>query len=385
MDKIKGLNKTKSLWIYLAIILIIGALCFNNIPGTISLLSTFIIGRSLMNSRFGIYWALALAASFFPHYHLKISDLSSWIFLLIFFSIYFLFRYYRDYELKNKKYYYIALAGLFTGISIQFIGLHAIILILLSWIFFNLIYNNIFKLDIKGIFLFLATSILFVFSLSYYEHLTDNINTIESIIFQLKLFELKLRSLKEPFILYLAYILIGYYPSSIFIYKAFRQQATDSPEMKMFKSWMVILLLNASLIFLISDMEKLYFNSIACFPITFLAAYVLDHLHKKSMDFSKVLKSIYIFSGLLASGILFSLPILTNYDKNSNILLPTNLYNNISAVYTDLDYYGSAMGLLLLIIMSLAFRWLKRGHVSYAVISLCTLCIALCFFLLKKH
>ncbi len=295
MDKIKGLNKNKSLWIYLAIISIIGALCFNNIPGTISLLSTFIIGRSLMNSRFGIYWSLALAASFFQHYHLKISVLSSWISLLILFSIYFLFRYYRVYELKNKKHYYIALAGLFTGISIQFVGPYAIILILFSWIFFNLIYNNIFKLDITGIFLFLATSILFVFSLSYYEHFTDNINTIESIIYQLKLFKFKLRSLQHPLILYLAFILIGYYPSSVFIYKAFRQQATDSPEMKMFKSWMVILLINASLIFLISDMGKLNFNSIACFPITFLAAYVLDHLHRKSMDFSNVLKSLYIF------------------------------------------------------------------------------------------
>jgi len=384
MDKIKGLNKNRSLWIYLAIISIIGALCFNNIPGIISLLSTFIIGRSLMNSRFGIYWSLALAGSFFPHYHLKTSVLSSWVFLLIFFSIYFLFRYYRDYELKNKKHYYIALAGLFTGISIQFIGPYAIILILFSWIFFNLIYNNIFKLDITGIFLFLTTSILFVFSLSYYEHLTDNINTIESVIYQLKLFKFKLRSLQHPLILYLAFILIGYYPSSIFIYKAFRQQATDSPEMKMFKSWMVILLINASLIFLISDMGKLNFNSIACFPITFLAAYVLDHLHRKSMDFSNVLKSLYIFSGVLASVILFSLPIITNYGQKSNILLPSALYNDISAIYTDLNYYDSAMGLLLLIAMGLGFRWLKRGHVSYAIITLCSLCIALCLYLLRK-
>ena len=387
MDQIKGLNKNTTLFIYLTAIFIFGILFFNNIPGTISLICTFLIGRSLMSSRFGIYWSLSLAAGFLPHYHLKTDVLSSWIFLLIFFSIYFLFIYYRDYELKNKKYYYITIAGLLTGISIPFIGPYAIILILLSWISFNLVYNNIFKLDIIGLFLFLTTSIVFVFSWSYYIYIVDNIEPIESIIGQLKLFRFKLRNLHYPLVFYILFILVGYFPSSIFIYKAFRPQATDSPEMKMFKSWMVILLLFGIGLFLIADIRDINLNSIACFPITFLCAYVLDHLHRKTMDFSKVLKSIYLFNGVLTS-ILF---LFVHYQK---LFISTHISGKTksASIYSDLiklneswSYYDSLIGLLLFIVICLGFRWLKRGHISYATITTCSVSILICMYLLNNQ
>ena len=109
----------------------------NAVCGIITLLVVFTCGKRIYSKKFGIYWALAYAGSFFPNMYFKTGIIDPWFNLFTFLSIYYFILYHWkrngfDKEgLTKKTWVYAVWSGMFMGLAILMKGPAALMVFLL--------------------------------------------------------------------------------------------------------------------------------------------------------------------------------------------------------------------------------------------------------------
>ncbi len=249
----------------------------NAIIGIITLLVLFNIGKILVDDKFGFLFILAYSGSILPHFYFKTGLIDPLFNLLMFSSIYYLFRYFQVVTNKGegftKSYNFLLLASLLDGLAILTKGPVGYLLVVTTAFIFWLINRKkihfpIWELLIFTLIAYLPISLWYLaLGMEYgFKLIPEFIN------YQLRLFSTQDAGHGGPIYYHFLVLLFGVFPSSIFAFRGFRKLPQENVSVKIFGTWMLILLSLVIIIFSIVSTKIVHYSSLAYFPIAFFAA-----------------------------------------------------------------------------------------------------------------
>lgn len=340
----------------------------NAVCGVVTLLVLFNIGRKLYNNQFGLVWVLVYIGSFLPFFYFKSGIIDPWFNLFIFTGLYYFILFKTD-----DRLFYLIVSGLLIGLGVLTKGPVAILIFGLCISVFWVI--NSFKpvITFKQIVIY-GFTVTFVGSLWFLMlAVTGNIDIIkEFFMYQVRLFNTQDSGHGGPFIYHWIVLLIGCFPLSIFALRAFASSATDSPEHKYFKQWMLILFWVVLILFSIVKTKIVHYSSLCYFPLSFLGAYAVYKLLNGEIKWKKISSVLLIFVSSIM-GIVFSLlPII---DKNKNQLIDSNLIKDkfaVENIKADVAWSGYEwlIGVVLIVGVGLMLLLIKKNKVREGVIGI---------------
>jgi len=268
----------------------------NAICGIFTLLVFYNIGSRLYNKRFGLLWALVYLASFFPFFYFKTGIIDPWFNLFMFLGLYYLFRYFRGRDTLK-----ISLAALFTGLAVLTKGPVGALIVGLAAIIYVIFVR--FRVQIKwyDVLLFLLITGItggFWFLLMLFKGESQMI--VDFIQYQIRLFRTEDAGHGGFLLYHFVVVFIGVFPASVFALKGFRRtRGTD--EKAAFRRLMKILFWTVMILFTIVNTKIIHYSSLAWFPVSFLAAYVIMNIQYRNYRFPLWMKIVLgIMSGIYA-------------------------------------------------------------------------------------
>lgn len=247
----------------------------NALIGIITIQVLFYMGRKLYDVKFGLIWVMAFVGSLLPHFYFKTAIIDPTFNLLIYLSIYFLFKISKN-EFEKSEYnpHDLFYAGLFCSLGMLTKGPVAYLLIVLTWAGVFFIYRKQAKFPIKK--LLLLTLYSSILPLIWYSLLImqSGSGLVEDFVaYHIRLLTTGDAGHSGPIYYHFVILLLGCFPASVLIFRSFRKQSDDSHSQNLFKIWNFVLLAVVLIIFSIVKTKIVHYSSLAYFPITFLAAY----------------------------------------------------------------------------------------------------------------
>lgn len=344
-----------------------GARFPNVICGVITLLVLFRAGKRLYDEKMGLLWSLCYGASLLPHLYFKSGIIDPWFNLFIFLSFYYFYLAYSAYKTSlanNDDKRFLAVAGLFLGLAVLTKGPVAIAIAGICFVVFFVIGKFKSIISFKGILILIFTtaSIGGLWFLLLY--LSGNGKVIaEFIDYQLRLASTQDAGHGGPFYYHFIVLLVGCFPASIVTIRSFGIQ--DSGRYNGFKLWMSILFWVTLITFSIVKTKIIHYSSLCYFPLTFLAAYGLyqvikrsDKLWRRWMSVSLII--IGAIYGILLTAIPFVMPIakkMAAEGKIKDVFTAANLQADISW-----HWFHALPGIGLLVFLILASRYFYQKN-----------------------
>lgn len=265
----------------------------NAICGMVTMVVVFNAGRSVFKSQMGVLWALLFACSMLPQIYFKSGIIDPVFNLFIFLGIFFMFKtsVINDFEpgksaRKNRKVHLI-LSGLFIGLATLTKGPVAILLVMLTGAVYMIVNRGKLKLEISQFFVWWIVILLVIISwLSFEIHANGMKFVHEFIDYQIRLFKTEDAGHGGPIFYHFIVLLIGVFPASALIFDAFRNYPQDDTTQINLKKWMIYLLCVVLVVFSVVKTKIVHYSSLCYFPITFLAAYYLNHLFDKKANWT---------------------------------------------------------------------------------------------------
>jgi 4-amino-4-deoxy-L-arabinose transferase-like glycosyltransferase len=284
----------------------------NAIVGIITLLVLFVLGKKIFDKTFGLFWALAYAGSFLPHFYFKSGIIDPVFNLLIFLGIYFVFKTsLPDGTYKIEKRVHSAFfAGLFLGLAVLTKGPVALIISGLTILIYLIVKKSIRIFSLKEILVFTLSLITIASSWFLFMFIVDGPFFIKEFIeYQIRLFNTRDAGHGGPFFYHFLVLLIGCFPASMYVFKSFRKQYSDSYQQRELKVFMIISLFVVLILFSIVKTKIVHYSSFCYFPITFLAAYTIYKVHTHKMFMYNFFGWLVFFFGCIISLVLIGLPL----------------------------------------------------------------------------
>lgn len=282
----------------------------NAICGLITLIILFRAGKKLYDEKLGLLWSLAYGASLLPHLYFKSGIIDPWFNLFIFLAFYNYYLGYSSYKSPTVGYEskYFVFSGLFLGFAVLTKGPVAIAIAGICFALFFVFGRFKSIIPFKGLVqIVLSTALIggIWFLLLY---LSGNGHVIiEFIDYQLRLASTQDAGHGGPFFYHFVVLLVGCFPASIIAIRAFGIQ--DSGRYNGFKLWMVILFWVTLITFSIVKTKIIHYSSLCYFPLTFLTAYGLHQIIKRSDKIWKRWMTISLFViGFIYSILLIAVP-----------------------------------------------------------------------------
>ncbi len=340
----------------------------NAVCGIVTLIVLFNMGKKLYNTRFGIIWAGAYFGSVLPFLYFKSGIIDPWFNLFIFLGLYFfiLFTWKKDGQpgiiLSRNKWTYLVIAGLLVGLGVLTKGPVAYLIASLTLAVYWVIKK--FRFYISPIHFIAFTFFAALFILGWYA--VEYANNGSWFIIEFNKYQYKLFSTPDAghagFPGYHFVVLFfGVFPASIFAVRSFFKMPKEEQTYQQdFKLWMSILFWVVLILFTIVKSKIVHYSSLSYFPITFLAAIVIDKLIDKKISFGKWMKAGLWFTGGIFIFLTIALPFL---GMNIETLKP--LFKNdpfaMANLEADISWSGfeSIAGfflLFLLIAVSILFK-----------------------------
>lgn len=340
----------------------------NAICGVVTLLVLFNIGRKLIDERFGLFWVLAYAGSFLPHFYFKSGIIDPWFNLFIFCGIYFFILYSNQKSIRQLIY-----SALFIGLAILTKGPAAGLIFGLCvgafWCikrfqpiisFSHIIIYGIAVACVGGLwFLMLA--------------LTGNADVIkEFFVYQVRLFNTQDAGHGGPFIYHWVVLLIGCFPLSVFALRGFRRSSYDTPYQKLFKLWMMILFFVVLILFSIVKTKIVHYSSLCYFPLSFLGAYVIYKLASGEMRWKKSTSVLLIIIASLIGIAVSALPIIDKYKQqilDADLIKDKFAVENLKAAvsWTGFEWL---IGIILIGGVGVMLFMINKGKVKQGIIGI---------------
>lgn len=287
----------------------------NAVAGIVTLLVIFNIGRKEFDARFGLFWVLAYAGSFLPHLYFKSGIIDPVFNLFIFLSIYQL-SIVSSIEKKEKRERLLKMlfAGLFIGMAVLTKGPVAILIAMLSILLYMMVRKSLRVFSFKELSLYLAAAGIISFFWFGLETIKNGPWFIQEFIeYQIRLFNTEDAGHGGPFFYHALVLLVGCFPASLYVLKAFRKVYSDSPRQRNLKLWMVISFLVVLVLFSIVKTKIVHYSSFCYFPITFLAAYTLYNVELHKLYFTKIFNYSLVLIGVLISLALTGVPLFLKF------------------------------------------------------------------------
>jgi 4-amino-4-deoxy-L-arabinose transferase-like glycosyltransferase len=282
----------------------------NAFIGIITLVVLFNIGRKTFDPVFGIFWAMAYAGSFLPHFYFKSGIIDPYFNLFIFLGIYFAWKVSSLPKGGNLRKRFAMLAGVFLGLAVLTKGPVALIIAGLTILIYLFVRRSIKIFSWKEIFIFSASLLLVASSWFLIIFIIDGpFFLTEFIDYQIRLFKTKDAGHGGPFFYHFLVLLFGCFPASMYVVKAFGKKYSDTTQNKQLKSMMVICLLVVLILFSIVETKIVHYSSFCYFPITFLAAYTLHKVYRHKIFMASFFRVVVLCFGCFFAFILTALPL----------------------------------------------------------------------------
>ncbi len=342
----------------------------NAICGSSTLVILYRIGCFLKGNRFGVLWALSYFGSILPFLYFKSGIIDPWFNLLIFSGLYFLILFYwkkeeiKDIVLEKSKWFYFLMSGLTLGLAILMKGPVAFLIISLVlgvyWIFEK------FRFYINPLEYIAFAVLCFSVSLAWL-----GIETFKNgswFIQEFTTYQIRLLTTHDAghkgFLGYhFVVLLVGVFPASIFAIRSFYKFPKLETWLENdFHRWMKILFWVVLILFSLVQSKIVHYSSLCYFPMTFLAASVIEKILDDELSFEKWMKGLFWFVGGVFVILFLALPVV---GKNIDFIKP--LFSKDPFAMANLEaqiewYYMDCLpGLFLLGVMIFFFKTCNKA------------------------
>ena len=345
----------------------------NAICGIITFIVLFLCGKKVYNKKFGLYWTLAYAGSFFPNMYFKSGIIDPWFNLFTFLSIYFFILYnwtkngFDKEGLKKNPATSAIWSAVFMGLALLTKGQVALMVFLLVLgVYFA--YNR-FRIYFGWGHVILFLMVTFLVTITWYGFETIKNGpwfVSEFFKYQYRLFTTHDAGQKGFPGYHFVVILLGCFPASVFAIPSFFKTPYNSRSDKDFKRWMIILFWVVTILFTIVQSRIIHYSSLAWFPVTFLAAYSFYKWELKEINYKKYISLLIAVIGGIIALALLAVPLFAmNLKKIIPYVKDQFAQANMEA---DVNWTGweCLAGILLLATISIGLWQLKKKHYSKA-------------------
>lgn len=342
----------------------------NALCGIITLVLVFNIGQKLYNTRFGVIWATVYLGTVLPLLYFKSGIIDPFFNLFIFLGLYFFILSYwkkdgfTSIDLPRSRWWYLFLGGFFIGMGILTKGQTAYLIAVLTMGVYWVYQRFRFYVNVpQFLFFTLAASLVTLawYGLETWQHGPWFIKEFNK--YQYRLFSTPDAGHGGFPGYHFAVLLVGCFPASVFAVRAFFRQPVESlPHQQDFRRWMKILFWVVLILFSIVRSKIVHYSSMCYFPLTFLAAVVLDKILRGDIRFAG-----WMWALLLSIGGVFVLAtLLMPFAGMHPEMLKPLFADPFAQANLDADVHWTGWevvpGLWLLTLLVLVFRWFHRDR-----------------------
>ena len=289
----------------------------NAIFGIITLVTLFVIGKKYKNPRFGFIWALSYIGTFLPHLYFKSAIIDPVFNYFIFLGVYFMFRDITGTQSK-KNVLYVALSGLFIGLSTLTKGPVGLLVFLIAFFVYFLFKRFKNFPGLKKIIVFILLYAAVCFFWFGIEVINNGFWFLKEFLsYQADLFLHPVASHGEPFYYHFVVVFIGCFPISIIALPVLMGNKIFGRSD--FKLLMKILFWTVMILFSITTTKIVHYSSLTYMPLAFLAAVYLDYILETNSSIKKYIIILLAFMGFVFSFLLAGLPYVA---MHKNLIIP---------------------------------------------------------------
>ena len=339
----------------------------NALCGVITLMVLYKTGKELNDRKFALTWVFVYASTLLPHVFFKSGIIDPWFNLFIYVAVYYLIQHTNN-PVGKFGYRTAIISGFFLGLALLTKGPAALILVSLTITVFFVLgrFKKIssFKFMAAFFLAFLITGLSW-FAVMY---LKGNGQVIKEFIdYQIRLFNTEDSDHGGPFIYHFVVLLLGCFPSSLFLILAHKKSASDTPYQMHSKRWMMSLFWVVLILFSIVQTKIVHYSSLCYFPLTYLATYAIQKLFAAQYNWKKVFHLFFVvISSLL--GLVFLIigcvPLFKTWLINSNLIVDPFAVENLKA-----DVYWSGfewiIGVVFLGVTYYSLVKIKKGSFKF--------------------
>ncbi len=342
----------------------------NALCGVLTLVVVFNIGQKLYGTRFGAIWATVYMGTVLPLLYFKSGIIDPFFNLFIFLGLYFFILSYwkkdgfTSIELPRSRWWYLFLGGFFIGMGILTKGQTAYLIAVLTMGVYWVYQRFRFYVNVPQFLFFTAAASLVTlgwYGLETWQHGPWFINEFNK--YQYRLFSTPDAGHGGFPGYHVVMLLVGCFPASIFAVRAFFRLPDEQRDHQQdFRRWMKMLFWVVLILFSIVRSKIVHYSSMCYFPLTFLAAVVLDKLLRGEIRFAAWMKAL-----LAAVGGVFALATLAMpfIGMNAALLKPW-FKDPFAQANLDADVHWTGWevlpGLLLVALLVLTLRWFNRDR-----------------------
>ena len=347
----------------------------NAICGIVTLLVLFRLGRSILNSKLGLLWALLYACSILSFIYFKSGIIDPWFNLFIFLGIYNISAFTRSTD-KLHRYRFVGLSALFIGLAVLSKGPVALLVFGLVTVIYFIVKKFKVKFNLGHVILFLIIS-LFVGGFWFIlQMLNGNLEIIKDFfVYQVRLFQTEDAGHGGFLFYHFVVLFIGVFPASIYAFLYFKRFPKDERLVFFeFKTWMVILLWTVLILFTIVKTKIIHYSSLAYFPLTFIAAYYIYKLLEQKESLPKWIKMMLLSLGFVWSLIVVALQFVAmNKEKitEMNVIKDDFAVGNLQATvhWTGFEFLIGALFFVALLCIFLSNRFTAQNQIISSLIA----------------
>ncbi len=271
----------------------------NALVGIATLVTLFQIGKNLKNTRFGLIWAGVYFGSILPFLYFKSGIIDPLFNLLIFLGLHYFIKgswYHQKREPflpPASAWKTMLISGFFIGLAMLTKGPVAFLVVAISlgvyWLFAR------FRFFVSPLH-FVVFALMSVLTLGLWfgpETIKNGPWFMEAFIkYQYRLFSTPDAGHGGFPGYHFMVLLFGCFPASVFAVRAFFKMPgeVNAPLFKDYRLWMKILFWVVLILFTVVKSKIVHYSSLAYFPLTFLAAVVINDLLENKMVLSRGMK-----------------------------------------------------------------------------------------------
>lgn len=339
----------------------------NALCGIITLLVLYNIGKQLKGQRFGLIWVAVYGCSLLPFFYFKSGIIDPWFNLFIFLGIY----YFIKLPTASRRLLTATNSGLFTGLAMLTKGPVGLLIFLLTvGAYFSLQFltgkrqQAVSSRQLPTAYCQLALVAAFTggfwYLLLWLHGGGDTIR--EFIAYQIRLFSTPDAGHGGFFLYHFVILFFGVFPSSLLALPAFGRKALrqeDNAEVRHFFRWQMTLFWVVLLLFTLVTTKIVHYSSMCYFPLTFLAAWVVDKTMARKLRVPGYVK--VLLAGVAALWALLT-GVLPFIDRLKTRLLPVVDEFTRGNLEAASSWYGfePLLGVALLAAVGWFFYYLKK-------------------------
>ena len=290
----------------------------NALCGVLTLLLLFCLGKGLGGQRLGWLWAAFYGGSILPHLYFRSGIIDPWFNLFIFLGLY---HFWKGSTMPGRQHRAMFLAGSSLGAAVLAKGPVAWLIAGLCILVFSLWQKRLLLKRLSSAAIFAGATLLLPLLWFGVELWLDGPD------FVLEFVRYQLRLLLTPDAghrgfpgYHVVVLLLGCFPASLFAIPAMRpNRSVNNSTQESFRDWMLVLFWVVLVLFSLVRTKIVHYSSLCYFPLTYLAAWYVDHLLRQNKTLPSWLKN--SLAGTALSYALATL-ILPWLGQHKDLLLP---------------------------------------------------------------